>query len=218
MSFKSAKFLQKLKPSSGNDASESDVAKETPPLDDNTGPVTDAAKKGGPWDEAYKSLTKDFPRLVEHYEAILAKEEEDEGGESEKRSAIGISHSESRLASLASKKLEAIDESRLRIRLGSKTIVVNDGVDQVLKVVIAAKEFVSGVVASEPHAALAWTGVCLVLPVSSSICIFKLSTYMTASSQSKKAVRRCLGWSLGNPAHYAPLPSHGESLSGTWRS
>lgn len=42
---------------------------------------------------------------------------------------------------------------------------VGGGFDQAVKVVVAAKEFVSSAVSSEPHAALAWAGVCIFLPV-----------------------------------------------------
>lgn len=42
---------------------------------------------------------------------------------------------------------------------------VSGGFDQAVKIVVAAKEFVSSAVSSEPHAALAWAGVCVFLPV-----------------------------------------------------
>ncbi len=37
--------------------------------------------------------------------------------------------------------------------------------DKAVKIVVAAKDFVSSAVSSEPHAALAWAGVCVFLPV-----------------------------------------------------
>jgi hypothetical protein len=62
---------------------------------------------------------------------------------------------EERLVALVSKKLQAVETSFVR-----------DQVDRVAKVVIAAKDFIASAVSAEPHAALAWAGVCVLLPVS----------------------------------------------------
>ncbi|KUJ15374.1 uncharacterized protein LY89DRAFT_719937 [Mollisia scopiformis] len=116
------------------------------------------------WKLAYERLTKEKPSLVEHYEQILAQEEADSSAKSQD-SPENITNSITRLTDLASKKLAHLDDSRLKIRLRSKTFVVKDGVDQVLEIVVAAKDFVSGIVASDPHVAIAWTGVCVLLPL-----------------------------------------------------
>jgi hypothetical protein len=62
------------------------------------------------------------------------------------------------LAELASKKLAVVKDSRVKIRLGSRTVVLKDGVDQALTVVIAVEDFLSSAVSAEPHAAFAWAG------------------------------------------------------------
>ena len=108
--------------------------------------------------------------LVEDYERILSLEEaatwtdELETTQSAPVS-IPLAHAHRRLADLASKKLSALDESRLKIWLGSKNVVLKDGVDQVVTIVGAAKDIVSSTLASDPHAALAWAGVCVLLPL-----------------------------------------------------
>jgi hypothetical protein len=58
-----------------------------------------------------------------------------------------------------------LDESRLTIKLGSKTVKFKDGIDPVVKVLIATKDIVLGAVALESHAALAWVVVCILMPV-----------------------------------------------------
>ena len=52
-------------------------------------------------------------------------------------------------------------------KIGSHSVDIGGGFDQAIKIVVAAKEFVSSAVSSEPHAALAWAGVCIFLPVCS---------------------------------------------------
>jgi hypothetical protein len=124
------------------------------------------------WEEVYERLGRDKSGLVAQYEKILALEEREEEQSSEtaqnthdQASQPKITHSRARLTTLARKKLASLDESRLTIKLGSRILKVKDGVDPVVKILIAAKDFVSQAVASEPHAALAWTGVCMLLPV-----------------------------------------------------
>lgn len=128
------------------------------------------AEKDNLWDQAYECLTKENPSLVAHYEQILSLEEA--GGMKDcldlqgPPGKVGNTHTHTRWTDLASKKLASLDQSRLTLGLGSKTAVLRDGVDKVLTIVITATDFVSSTVAAEPHAALAWAGVCLLLPVS----------------------------------------------------
>jgi hypothetical protein len=134
--------------------------------------LAETAKPRDLWEEAYERLARDKSGLIAQYEKILALEEREEEKSSRTAQNVHdqslqprITHSTTRLTALAKKKLASLDESRLTIKLGSRTLKFKDGVDPVVKVLIAAKDFVSGAVASEPHAALAWTGVCMLLPV-----------------------------------------------------
>jgi hypothetical protein len=70
------------------------------------------------------------------------------------------------LAALASKKLHDVEDSQWKLQLGGNSVVVREQVDRVAKVLIVTKDFISSAVAAEPHAALAWAGVCVLLPVS----------------------------------------------------
>ena len=49
--------------------------------------------------------------------------------------------------------------------LRGKTIVVEEEADRVVKTIVFVKDFVSSGVSVDPHAALAWAGVCVLLPV-----------------------------------------------------
>lgn len=52
----------------------------------------------------------------------------------------------------------------------SKEIEVRKQYDCIVGSVIWAKDFITQAVSLDPHAALAWAGVCIVLPVSLSLC------------------------------------------------
>jgi ADP-ribose pyrophosphatase YjhB (NUDIX family) len=129
---------------------------------ENNHSLAETARRRDLWEEAYKRLAREKFGLVAQYEKILAIEEHEERRPRETVQNIhehalkpGITHSRTRLAALAKGKLASLDESRLEVQLGSRTVKVKDGVDHIITIIIAAKDAVSGAVASEPHAALA---------------------------------------------------------------
>jgi hypothetical protein len=73
---------------------------------------------------------------------------------------------EEQLQQLVNRKLEDMQNSRLKITVAGKEVVVQEMVSKIVCVVISAKSFISSAVSAEPHAALAWAGVLAVLPVS----------------------------------------------------
>lgn len=76
---------------------------------------------------------------------------------------------EEQLQQLVNRKLEDMQVSRLKITVGGKEVVVQELVGKIASAIISAKSFISSAVSAEPHAALAWAGVLVVLPVS--ICL-----------------------------------------------
>lgn len=72
---------------------------------------------------------------------------------------------EQQLRQIAKSKVEEIHLSQWQIKIGSHSVDVGDRFEKAVKIVVAAKEFLSSTVSAEPHAALAWAGVCIFLPV-----------------------------------------------------
>ena len=115
------------------------------------------------WDRAYNSLREDknTRRLLDSYEKVLfselgANSQHEDFNELEKRQE---------LSPLIKKRLQEIDNSRWKFTLGSQTIELKAQVDRIVKAVLFAKDAVSSALISESHAALAWAGVCVILPV-----------------------------------------------------
>jgi N-terminal domain of NWD NACHT-NTPase len=50
--------------------------------------------------------------------------------------------------------------------MGEKKYIVKEQVDKIISAITAAKEFITTAASLEPHAALAWAGVSVLLPVS----------------------------------------------------
>jgi hypothetical protein len=59
-----------------------------------------------------------------------------------------------------------MQNSRLKITVGGKEVIVKELVSKIVSVIISTKDFISSAVSAEPHAALAWAGVLVILPVS----------------------------------------------------
>ena len=62
-----------------------------------------------------------------------------------------------------------LEKRRLSFKVAGKEIVVRHQLQKAFKVVMGVKDLVSAAVKSDPHAALAWAGVLVILPVNSSM-------------------------------------------------
>lgn len=108
---------------------------------------------------AYEALNLRNPDLVAAYEGHLASAE--------------ISHTASEFPSLSSELIEAVIKSKLEdreasqlvIRLGREPIKVREQGEKVIKFMLWSNSFISAAVSVQPYAALAWSGVSILLPV-----------------------------------------------------
>lgn len=108
------------------------------------------------WSLAVQDLQKSNPELVEHFTRCLGIE----------RVVGGIQSTEPKTQHLERKALLKITEaSDSKETLNGRTAKVRKSLEQVIKLMIASKDFISEVVALNPYAAMAWTGVCFALPV-----------------------------------------------------
>ncbi|KAJ5979350.1 hypothetical protein N7501_002692 [Penicillium viridicatum] len=117
------------------------------------------------WDEAYIILSREDPKLKQRYEEIVLTQDEINGEPSQNRLApAGSYQREQQLRQIAKSKVEEVDLAKWQPKIGSHSVDVGGGFDKAVKIGVAAKEFVSSAVSSEPHAALVWAGVCIFLP------------------------------------------------------
>jgi hypothetical protein len=117
------------------------------------------------WDIAYENLRESQKRLILEYEKALAKESASKATSTFNfDNAKGLGR-ETQMADLVKERLKAIDDSKWRLKVGSKTVVIQEQIDRLVKVVTLAKDFFSSIVASTPQGAIAWAGVCVLLPV-----------------------------------------------------
>jgi hypothetical protein len=84
---------------------------------------------------------------------------------------------EEQMSALVQKKLRIMESKRWRVQLGNKSIEVREQIDKAVRIVLFVRDSVSSTVSADPHAALAWAGVCVLLPVGChvlSLCTFVL--------------------------------------------
>lgn len=78
-----------------------------------------------------------------------------------------------RIQKLAADKLEKLSQAKLSFSRGEKRVVVRDQVLKVVKFILAFKDLISSAISAEPHTALVWAGIMVVLPVSVSVLPLK---------------------------------------------
>ena len=78
---------------------------------------------------------------------------------------VGTAQRQTQMKLLLVEKIKVDEEAVWKLSVGHSQIIIRDQLDKVVKVIAAAKDFVSTATASEPHAALAWIGICTLLPV-----------------------------------------------------
>jgi hypothetical protein len=108
-------------------------------------------------------LRRENGDLVIAFEEILASEpemtilENEATSENERR--------EMQMSMLVAKKLEVMNNKQWRFKFGHRSVEVRKQVDRVVKVMLVAKDGISSGASANPHAALAWAGVCTLLQV-----------------------------------------------------
>ncbi|KAJ5725089.1 uncharacterized protein N7483_006446 [Penicillium malachiteum] len=120
------------------------------------------------WDEAYATLSREDPKLKQMYENVILTEGDLKGNGTLCQNNLAITGSyqrEEQLRQIVKKKVEEIDLAQWRVQVGGHTVDVSGQFDKAVKIVLAVKDYVSSAVNSEPHAALAWAGVCIFLPL-----------------------------------------------------
>ena len=133
-------------------------------------PLSQHEAEGQPhdlWDRAYEILRedKDSRKLMDAYEKILLSELKDDHSFPAVAEDTGTSTREIYMSALVEKKVKAVEDARWKFQLGERTIELKIQIDRIVKAILFAKDFVSSAVSAEPHAALAWAGVCMLLPL-----------------------------------------------------
>ena len=114
------------------------------------------------WDEAYEALRETNTKLVEQYEETIVRIDQAVAH----LGPVGSVARQDQLSAFITRRLDSIEKDKKSLVVAGKTIVLHEQVNRVVRIIMFAKDFVSSAVNAEPHAALAWTGVCLLLPVS----------------------------------------------------
>ncbi len=120
------------------------------------------------WDRAYTALRKrgDLKKIMNTYEKVLLENIQGEDSSTGTFASLKASEREEQMSALVQKKVDDMEEKKTILRLGGKEMEFRPQFDRVVKGVVYAKDFVTLAVSVDPHAALAWAGVCIFLPVS----------------------------------------------------
>ena len=115
---------------------------------------------GDLWDEAYKKLQIDQPKLFEKYKSCVLDDDDDGADQTE---SVDFAHLE---ADGREKYLAAQIEGKVRTIHKEEWSGAAKVYQKTVQAVLFAKGFIAQAASNEPHAALAWAGVSMLLPVS----------------------------------------------------
>ncbi|KAJ5525836.1 WD domain-containing protein [Penicillium frequentans] len=121
------------------------------------------------WGRAYERLCEESPELLDSYnKALLEFDSSLSSPNANFAAASGIVEAEKRrdqIKNIAAKHLKYLSDERLCFRMNGKELIVRDQAQRIINGVLAVKDVVSAAISSDPHAAIAWAGVLVVLPV-----------------------------------------------------
>jgi hypothetical protein len=166
------------------------------------GPLLSEELQEDLWDEAYNKLKTEQAKLFKAYQNCITNPD---SFDSKDRPAIDLNaiHGKDRERYLAVK-----IETKLQEIKSKQWPAAAKAYGKIVKGVVFAKDFIATAASNEPHAALAWAGVSMLLPVRA--CYFYLGA-PTSCLKAKKPLsqrRQCPGCSL-----YLPLSLVQSELS-----
>jgi hypothetical protein len=109
----------------------------------------------GIWKEAYDKLHKEEPELIKALEKDLR-----QSSNNQNQGAIS-------LPNIVQDNIINIERSRWKVKVAGKEVMVRKEILRVVNTIVSVKEATTAAVTTEPHAALAWAGVLLLLNVRS---------------------------------------------------
>lgn len=124
---------------------------------------------GALWNEAYEQLREEDEQLIVAFEKDLLAQGKERPGGNDNHDVLDDSH-ETQLQHLVERRLADIQQTRMQFTVGGRDIIVKDQARRVIHAILSVKDFISSAVSSEPHAALAWAGILVLLNVSSPAC------------------------------------------------
>ena len=119
--------------------------------------IGDAKNPKDLWLQAYESLDLREPDLVAAYKRRLAPTS---------TNSADPSLSPELIETIINSNLQEREADQWVINLGKKPVKVREQGEKVIKFIIWSKDIVSEALSAQPYAALAWSGVSILLPVS----------------------------------------------------
>ena len=145
-------------------ATQSSLVAGTQPntLADDSGITSELIPPRDLWDEAYEAFRGANRQLAEQYEESLMHIDQ---GDTH-LAPVGSLARQEQLSAIITKRLNSIEKDRYGFTMAGMRVELQEQFDKIFRIVMFAKDFVSSTISTEPHAALAWAGVCVLLPVS----------------------------------------------------
>jgi len=156
------------------------------------------------WARAYEGLQEANPDLIEKFKYCM-------GISSTEMNDKHFDHPG--IDEVAQEALKALEDANDTKKESNKTSAnIRKHFEQAVKVIVASKDFIASAVSANPYAALAWTGVSLLLPVSHSQVPLEITNNQIASPQPNPGERSGYQGSRSYCKSHDSLQVAGEDL------
>ncbi|MCJ1246978.1 Ankyrin-2 [Trapelia coarctata] len=117
------------------------------------------------WDRAWSSIQQGskHTKLLNEYEKALLSAYGDTDVSIPSSAQPAQSGRQEQVARLVARTIEDVDKKKMTLSGGSRELVVREQVDRIIKALLFAQSAVTAAVSSQPFAAVAWSGVCLLV-------------------------------------------------------
>lgn len=112
-----------------------------------------------PWTRAYEMFQEGESELAADYKKHLASLQEDTASSADLSSSMSVE-------SIVRRLLENREKTQWKVPLLGKNIKIREQVERLAKFALWSDEIVKSALSAQPYAALAWSGVSMLLPVS----------------------------------------------------
>jgi N-terminal domain of NWD NACHT-NTPase len=128
------------------------------------------------WDEAFEKLKNDEKDLVQDYQRVLNRDKSLKSVVASTCFLTGLEvPTQIQMQNLLQSKIDDVKSKEWKLNFKGHELAVKQLVEPVTSIVEWAQDYVGQALEASVYGSLAWSGVCLLLPVSYNFCLYKLS-------------------------------------------
>jgi hypothetical protein len=127
------------------------------------------------WDEAFEKLKNDEKDLIQDYQRVLSRDKSLTSVVASSSFLTGLEvPTQLQMQDVLQRKIDDVKSKEWKLKFKGHELAVKQLVEPVTSTIEWAQDYVGQALEASVYGSLAWSGVCLLLPVSYDFCLYKL--------------------------------------------